>query len=122
MEDMLGQLQGFSISGEDDILGVDDRLVSEGKHDVQFGLAGRRLARKRFRYDVFHELFRSLWQSKDQMDIRQISSDTFLFNFRSDEDRKRVLRQEPWHFDKSLLMLKESVDGENPEEGEFCFT
>ena len=100
MKDMLGRLQDFSISGEEDVLGLEDDLVLEGKETVRLGLVGRLLSKKYVRREIFSELFRSLWKPRGALDIRQLPTDTFLFNFDTEEDWQWVILTEPWHFDK----------------------
>ena len=41
------------------------------------------------------------------MEISQVESNCFLFIFEDEGDRRWVVANEPWHFDKALLVLKE---------------
>ena len=61
MEAVIGKLQDFSIFGEDEVLGVDDGWIQEGREAVKFGLIGKLLSRKMVRYEVLKDLFTVLW-------------------------------------------------------------
>ena len=57
MEEIMGKLHGFTISGEDDILVLDDEWVFKGKNELRPGLVGRLLSKKHVRFDIFQEIF-----------------------------------------------------------------
>ena len=53
----MGKLHGFTISGEDDILVLDDEWVFKGKNELRPGFVGRLLSKKHVRFDIFQEIF-----------------------------------------------------------------
>ncbi|GAV62406.1 DUF4283 domain-containing protein/zf-CCHC_4 domain-containing protein [Cephalotus follicularis] len=42
---------------------------------------------------------RSLWRAKYGLKIREVGHNLFLFMFNNEEDRDKVLKLGPWHFD-----------------------
>ncbi|XP_021738182.1 uncharacterized protein LOC110704671 [Chenopodium quinoa] len=57
-----------------------------------------------------------LWRLSDDVAIRVIDSNLFVFQFFNDEDKQRFLDGRTWTFDKQILLLK-SMDGdEQPSE------
>ena len=122
MEEMLSQLKEFSITSEEAVLGVEDVSVDKGKEGVHFGLLGKLLMSKIIRFDVFKEMFQNLWRIRGGLEIRRLGSDLFLFNFNSEANRQRVRVNEPWHFDRALLLLKDLDPNDSPEECEFFYT
>lgn len=54
------------------------------------------------------------------VESREVAKDIFLFTFRSERDRDEVLEQ-PWSFDRALVVLKAVDNEEMVDEEDFCF-
>lgn len=121
MEDMLGKLQGFSISSEEEVIGIADEWINKGKQSVRYGVLEKLLSKKAVKMEVFKEIFLMLWKPKHMVEFTRIKSDQFLFNFEDKGDRDRVLANEPWHFEKALLVLKLIDDCESSGVDDFSF-
>ena len=92
---MLDRLKGFSISGEEDILGVENDWMDEGNNLFLFGLVGKMLSKKHIRVEVFKDLFQSMWRLGIGLEIRQVAADSFIFLSEKEADQRRVLANEP---------------------------
>ncbi|CAN0838456.1 hypothetical protein LINGRAHAP2_LOCUS2162 [Linum grandiflorum] len=57
-----------------------------------------------------------LWHPGHGVLIEQLENQLVLCLFRHLFDNKRVLAEGPWHFDISLLILKEIPSGRDPQE------
>ena len=108
MEEVLGRWDALSItSDEDGVLRVDDSLLDKGKEVCQFKLMGKVLSLKPFNREAFKRTICSLWRMKKGLFIKAIGNDLFLFSFDNKEEGDRVFATELWHFDNSLVVLKE---------------
>ncbi|XP_057444485.1 uncharacterized protein LOC130736706 [Lotus japonicus] len=61
---------------------------------------------------------REIWKVKNGVEIREVGSNLYVFRFFSEKDREGVLKQGPWNFDKSLVVLQildpDSIPAEVP--------
>ncbi|TXG72493.1 hypothetical protein EZV62_001072 [Acer yangbiense] len=99
----------LSIKSKDEKLwSVQDTLKESAGRKLDLCLVGKILSNKHVNRDVFRTVIPKIWQI--QMEIEVVQDNTFLFYFRSQSDRCRVLAGGPWSFDNSLLVL-EKVSG-----------
>lgn len=49
-----------------------------------------------------------IWNTSREVRAKDLGENLFLFIFATESDRKRVLRNGPWNFDKALVLLEES--------------
>ena len=49
--------------------------------------------------------FRMLWKPNKSMRISVIEDEMFLVEFDDDQDKRRVLKMSPWHYEKQLELL-----------------
>ncbi|KAJ4842454.1 hypothetical protein Tsubulata_027323 [Turnera subulata] len=57
-----------------------------------------------------------VWKPVDELEISQLDSNHFVFQFCHWRDRERVLENEPWNFDNQLVVLSEVTRNEQPSE------
>ncbi|KAJ4835622.1 hypothetical protein Tsubulata_010866 [Turnera subulata] len=57
-----------------------------------------------------------VWKLAHDMEISQLDSNLFVFQFFHWRDRERVLENEPWNFDNQLVILSEISGHEQPSE------
>lgn len=55
--------------------------------------------------EVMRKTFASAWLVAQGLRVEMLGKNIFIFRFDNDEDRRRVLNQGPWFFDKFLLIL-----------------
>ncbi|CAL5336572.1 unnamed protein product [Camellia sinensis] len=80
------------------------RLITE-RSDLC--LVGTLLTRRPFNVDAMKGCLLSVWKPTKGMQMRVIGDNLFVFSFGHVVDKRRVLLNEPWTFDKHLLMLGE---------------
>ncbi|GMP38542.1 hypothetical protein CsSME_00009747 [Camellia sinensis var. sinensis] len=70
-------------------------------------LVGKLLTRRPFNFDTMKSTLLSVWQPTKGMQVRVIGDNLFFFVFGHVVDKRCVLLNDPWTFDKNLLMLGE---------------
>lgn len=73
---------------------------------IEVILAAKFLNRRALNVDAIGRTFRSLWKTCKSFDIREVGDHLFLFFFETANDAERVLRNEPWSFDKHLVLFR----------------
>ena len=71
---------------------------------------GRLLDSKLANREPFKNMMIQLWKPEAGLQITVIWENLFLFRFNNLKEKKRVIRNEPWGFNRTLLVLDE-VDG-----------
>ncbi|GAV84207.1 DUF4283 domain-containing protein/zf-CCHC_4 domain-containing protein [Cephalotus follicularis] len=61
---------------------------------------------KSFNKETLKKTMQSLWRGKYGLRIREVGNNMFLFMFNNNEDRMKVLKLGPWHFNKHILLLE----------------
>ena len=56
--------------------------------------------------DAIGRTFRAVWKTCKSFDIRQVKDHLFLCVFELENDAERVLINEPWSFDKHLVLFR----------------
>ncbi|CAL8999993.1 unnamed protein product, partial [Prunus brigantina] len=78
----------------------------------RFLLVGRLLATKAFHKETLIGTLKRIWHIREEFTAMTLDDPKrFLFSFKSDFDRKKVIRGSPWTFDRALLLLT-STNGE----------
>ena len=57
-------------------------------------------------------VFFKIWKLKGDLDIKEVDEKVYIFSFGKWVEKERVLIQQPWSFNKALLVMKE-FDGKN---------
>ena len=57
--------------------------------------------------------FKPLWRAKKEFKVREVGDHILLFVFEAESDAERVLANEPWTFDKHVVLLQK-FDGSTP--------
>ncbi|CAL5359252.1 unnamed protein product [Camellia sinensis] len=85
-----------------------------GKSDMC--LVGKLLTRRPFNVEAMKNTLLSVWQPTKGMQVRVIGDNLFVFVFGHVVDKRRVLSNGPWTFDKHLLMLGEMDPNVQPSD------
>ena len=70
--------------------------------------------------DIIGRTFKPLWRARNEFKIREVDDHVLLFIFELESDAKRVLAQQPWSFDKHLVLFQR-YDNKTPVKN-LCFT
>ena len=64
--------------------------------------------------------FKSFWKSQKEFKIRDVGNHVVLFVFQTDIDADRVLMNEPWSFDKHLVLFKRLENNSSTQKIRLC--
>ena len=102
MEDLTKQWTGLSISNRE---GPKFRLHNELAAPV-FIIAAKFLTKRALNIDAVAATFTPLWRSKNGFKIKNLGNHVVLFTFESMAEVDNRLANEPWSFDKHLMVLQ----------------
>lgn len=123
LENMLESWERFSLTVEEDSTEVDvDRQAAlVTSQSLGFSLIGKLFAPRIISGEVMKHTFKSAWNIPNGLMVEKMGANLFLFSFRTKSDQTRVLRQEPWLFDKFLLVLSKPIPMVKPTAMVFQF-
>ncbi|KAL5735075.1 hypothetical protein ACOSP7_032936 [Xanthoceras sorbifolium] len=85
---------------------VDDLLKEVGDRQIKLCLIGKIITNKQINREAFRGTIQKIWRTQQLVDVEVIWDNIFVFQFRNQQDRKRVLLGGPWSFDRGLLVLE----------------
>ncbi|KAL5806377.1 hypothetical protein ACOSQ4_029110 [Xanthoceras sorbifolium] len=101
----------MSLTDEDGpVAEIFEDLQAVGREKLSMSLVGQLIAHKEVNREAFRAIISTIWRTTKRVDVESIGMNSFVFRFKCQWDRKRVLEGGPWSFDKHLLILQE-VDG-----------
>ena len=56
--------------------------------------------------EVIGRTCKPLWRARNEFKIREVGDHVLLFIFELESDAERVLAQQPWSFDKHLVLFQ----------------
>ncbi|KAK3205549.1 hypothetical protein Dsin_019595 [Dipteronia sinensis] len=91
---------------EGPVLRLQDGLKAAGLRRLALSLVGKVLTNRLVNCEVFIGVLRKIWRVKEGVEIEFVSNNIFTFQFKSVEDRRRILAGGPWTFDGALIVLE----------------
>ncbi|XP_021769544.1 uncharacterized protein LOC110733503 [Chenopodium quinoa] len=104
-----------NIIGEGVAEGIDD----DTKNQISLTLVGKLLTRRPFNVESMKRTLLNVWKIINNVAIRMVETNLFVFQFFSEDDKRRVMDGCPWFLIKKLLLPTEIVGEEKPSE--VCF-
>ncbi|XVF71158.1 hypothetical protein PTKIN_Ptkin12aG0013800 [Pterospermum kingtungense] len=96
--------EGEELEGE---VFVDEQWVSDDKEVGVLILIGRLVLRKPYNIKAMHNALMRVWHLETDVEIREVGACLFLFKSTSPVDKAKVLFNQPWMFNKFLLVFSE---------------
>ncbi|KAL8491499.1 hypothetical protein ACS0TY_023205 [Phlomoides rotata] len=106
---------------EDDFVIIEED-EADGGRNLPLCLIRKVLTGKSFNAFGFLETMKRAMNPLQGFTAKEIGPNLFSFNFKCHDDLLEVKRMEPWHFEKSLVILKEIERGEQPSAMSFTKT
>ena len=85
---------------------ADGEWLEEAKKAGKNCLIGKRVINKRVNVEALKNVLSAVWKPFSRMSITEVGNRLFIFQFEDNEEKERVLLQQPWSFNKSLLVLE----------------
>ena len=111
MDDILFDWKKLSLTEEEDT----KLSLSKSKNTCskEFVLAAKFLTKRALNVEAVGRTFKPLWRAKKEFKVREVGDHILLFVFELESDAERVLVNEPWTFDKHVVLLQR-FDGSIP--------
>ncbi|KAK2658166.1 hypothetical protein Ddye_004699 [Dipteronia dyeriana] len=101
---------GLDLEGQGGSVDASSGLLEVcGEERLGFRLVGKLLANKLVNRDAFINFSSALWGTMEGVEIEVAIGNTFSFKFKNANDRRQLLLEGPWSFDKALLALEEPI-------------
>ncbi|XP_021726128.1 uncharacterized protein LOC110693273 [Chenopodium quinoa] len=104
---------------------IGERLIAsedEGtKNQIALSLVGKLLTSKHFNVEAMKRTLTSVWKLHNNVVIKMVESNLFVFQFFNDVDKEKLIDGSPWFFDGKLLLLKDIDGEEQPSEVVFQY-
>ena len=71
-----------------------------------FTLATKFLTKRVVNVESMARMFRPLWRSEKDVQIKDMGNNILFFNFEDECDLDKVLEHEPWTYDKHLVVFE----------------
>ena len=103
MEEILNNWKKLSLT---DVEGKKTSLSkSRNQNHKEHVLAARFFTRSALNVEAVGQTFKLLWRSRQEFTIREACDHVLLFVFKLETNAKRVLANEPWSFDKHVVLF-----------------
>ncbi|KAL2920989.1 hypothetical protein RDABS01_012480 [Bienertia sinuspersici] len=112
--DLIKELEKFSLIEEEEVvIGSKESLNHDetAKTKIDLMMVSKLLTDRPFNFEAMKRTLGAVWRLQNDMAVRMIESNLFIFKFASIADKERVVQRCPWFFDNQLLLMKE-VKGE----------
>ncbi|KAL5813128.1 hypothetical protein ACOSQ3_028078 [Xanthoceras sorbifolium] len=96
-----------SIDVEAPMVRMEGLLKEVGERKLGLCLVGKVITNRQVNRDAFWGIIPKILRTTRDFDIKVLKENTFIFQFRNQLDRKRVLAGGPWSCDRGLLVLEE---------------
>ena len=83
-----------------------DLRITDEEAITEFVLAAKFLTKRALNIDTIAKNFTPLWRSKNGFKVTKEGDHVVLFSFDNQEDIDKILKTEPWSFDKHLMVLQ----------------
>ena len=104
MEEILNDRKKLSLT---DVEGKKISLSkSRNRNHKEYVLAARFFTRRALNMEAVGRTFKPFWRSRQEFTIREACDHVLLFVFELETDAERVLANEPWSFDKHVVLFQ----------------
>ncbi|KAF8388400.1 hypothetical protein HHK36_027068 [Tetracentron sinense] len=88
------------------VVEIEDELIAEGRNDFQFSILGQFVTDRNLNGRVATKTIIKAWKIKMAVRVQELNNNRFLFKFGGERDVLKVLYNQPWCFDGSLLVIR----------------
>uniref|UniRef100_A0A803N409 DUF4283 domain-containing protein n=1 Tax=Chenopodium quinoa TaxID=63459 RepID=A0A803N409_CHEQI len=117
-DDIIKEWEKLSLTEEESKvvgeLGEGDDLAKQ--EQIQLALVGKLCTLKPFNVEAMKKTLTTVWKVTDNIIIRMMDTNLFIFQFLNQEDKQWVIDGMPWFFDGKLMLLGEINGDEQPSD------
>lgn len=116
-EELVQDWEKLKLTEEEDVVvgkDFDNSVDEESRIQISLTLVGKLLTSKPFNVEAMKRTLMAIWRLKENVSIRMVDTNLFIFHFFCGLDKDRVLDGCPWCFDNQILLLKEMQVDEQP--------
>lgn len=108
------QLADLSVEEAENEDLVFDEDVEEAINKYDLCLVGRFLTEKNINTRAIKMKIADVWKPTMGINIKELESGIYLFQFCHQEDKMWVFNRGPWNFDNAMLLVESIPTGEDP--------
>ncbi|KAK9178425.1 hypothetical protein WN943_027615 [Citrus x changshan-huyou] len=94
---------------EEDVVMFIGEMKKDGERVAAHCLVGKILLNRDVNKEGLRYAMQLAWKTTKEIKVESLGDNIFVFKFATEHDKKRVLTEGPWHFDKALIVLVEPV-------------
>lgn len=105
MEEITDTWRNMSLFERED----SDFPLQEEQRSQEFILVAKFVTPRFLNMDIVARTFKQIWRSTNGFSIRNLGNHIVLFVFNSSADVDKIIQNQPWSFDKHLVVLQRYV-------------
>lgn len=120
-DDLVKEWERLKLTEEEDkVFGGELEVETASSWEqLSLTLVGKLLTTRPYNVEAMKRMLIAIWRLNDNVSIRMIDTNLFVFQFYCDADKDRVIDGSPWSFSDHLLLLKDIQGDEQPSEVTF---
>ena len=96
-------------------------VLSKKKQVVEFILAAKFCIKRALNMEAMARTFRPLWRTKGNFHITNTGDNFLLFKFEQEVDEDKIILEEPWSYDRHLVIFQRFEGSKALKEVEFKY-
>ncbi|XVF17260.1 hypothetical protein REPUB_Repub10bG0104600 [Reevesia pubescens] len=88
------------------VIHLDKEWVANTARDYSYALIGKLFSRKLTNIPAMRSVLGQVWKLKHGLQINEIGEKIYMFPFDDTVEREKIIQNQPWSFNKSLLLLQ----------------
>lgn len=116
MNDLVERSQSLQLTECEEkefIVSDEDTGICFSPDDVKLCLVAKVLSNRKINFESFKYAMKTIWRVNESTRIEVASSNVFVIQFRSMMDKRYVLMEGPWTFDRAIILMKQPQANDN---------
>lgn len=107
-DELIRRCQEISLEGEKrGRVSFKNKMKATGQKLTEGCLLGKVLLSREINIGGLRAALHQVWKTLREVQIEEMGENIFLFKFRAEADKRNILAEGPWHFDRALIVLVE---------------
>lgn len=115
IEDTIANLTLAELEDDGGIQQLENIPCGPVETEPQYFVVGRLVIDKLIKFPFFKDTIAALWRPAMGMNIKELQPKRYLFRFFHEGDLERIIKDGPWAYEQSLLILRRVEPHEDPE-------